>query len=171
MASTKSVSPTLPKHHSELDLNLSISPSDEFELQPNRDPEPPAALLADQKLEWVSGVRLVNIVAAVTLVCFLVLLDAAVIVTAVPRITSRFHSLHDVGWYGSAYQLARYTMQASFEDWLVDMVSSATLQPLTGKVYVNFKTKVNHNVLAEYTRKHGLNFSPLVDFHGLFRHL
>lgn len=26
---------------------------------------------------------------------------------AIPRITSEFHSLADVGWYGSAYQLAR----------------------------------------------------------------
>ena len=39
-------------------------------------------------------------------------------------ITSRFNSLHDVGWYGSSYLLA-----------------SAALQPLTGKVYARFNTK------------------------------
>jgi MFS family permease len=45
-------------------------------------------------------------------------------VQAIPKITSDFHSLEDVGWYGAAYQLA-----------------SATLQPLTGKVYTNFNNK------------------------------
>ena len=43
---------------------------------------------------------------------------------AVPQITNDFQSLADVGWYGAAYQLA-----------------SAALQPLTGKIYVNFKNK------------------------------
>jgi MFS family permease len=43
---------------------------------------------------------------------------------AIPQITSRFHSLHDVGWYGSSYLLA-----------------SAALQPLTGKIYSLFNTK------------------------------
>jgi hypothetical protein len=27
---------------------------------------------------------------------------------AIPQMTSDFNSLEDVGWYGSAYQLARY---------------------------------------------------------------
>lgn len=27
---------------------------------------------------------------------------------AIPHITSQFHSLSDVAWYGSAYQLTRY---------------------------------------------------------------
>jgi MFS family permease len=43
---------------------------------------------------------------------------------AVPVITSRFNSLHDVGWYGASYLLA-----------------SAALQPLTGKIYARFDTK------------------------------
>lgn len=45
-------------------------------------------------------------------------------VQAIPKITNDFQSLKDVGWYGSAYQL-----------------SSAVLQPLAGKIYVNFKNK------------------------------
>jgi hypothetical protein len=60
----------------------------------------------------------------VTLVCFLVLLDTSIIVTvglsvsfstntldtsqAIPVITTHFHSLEDLGWYGSSYQIARY---------------------------------------------------------------
>jgi len=43
---------------------------------------------------------------------------------AVPYITGQFKSLSNVGWYGAAYQL-----------------SSAALQPLTGKFYANFSTK------------------------------
>ncbi|RAQ98940.1 sterol glucosyltransferase [Stemphylium lycopersici] len=43
---------------------------------------------------------------------------------AIPRITTEFHSLHDVGWYIGAYTLA-----------------SATLQPLSGKLYMHFNNK------------------------------
>ena len=115
MASTPLSSPKLPPQRSELDLEdkercLSNRSSDGLGLESNRAPEPPDALPAEQDFEWVSGVKLLNIMTAVTLVCFLVLLDSAIIVTAVPRITSDFHSLPDVGWYGSAYQLARYVV-------------------------------------------------------------
>ena len=57
--------------------------------------------------EWVSGLPLTIILGAICLVCFLMLLDTSIVVTAIPQITSDFHSLQDVGWYGSAYQLAR----------------------------------------------------------------
>jgi MFS family permease len=43
---------------------------------------------------------------------------------ATPKITSDFHSLDNVGWYGAAYQL-----------------TASTLQPLTGKIYTNFNLK------------------------------
>lgn len=43
---------------------------------------------------------------------------------AIPRITSDFHSLPDVGWYGSAYLLA-----------------NCSLQPLAGKIYTHFNSK------------------------------
>lgn len=107
--------PTLPQQRSELSLenkehDSSTPPSDESESISTQAPEPPFALPASQNLEWVSGVKLFNIVAAVTLVCLLMLLDSSIIVTAIPRITSDFHSLPDVGWYGSAYQLARYAV-------------------------------------------------------------
>lgn len=39
------------------------------------------------------------------LVLFLVALDRLIIGVAIPRITDEFHSLGDVGWYGSAYLL------------------------------------------------------------------
>ncbi|KAI9703447.1 MAG: hypothetical protein M1820_005920 [Bogoriella megaspora] len=73
---------------------------------------------------FLTGPKLLVVLASVTLVFFLVLLDMSIISTAIPRITSDFHSLEDVGWYGAAYNLA-----------------SASLQPLTGKFYTHFKTK------------------------------
>ncbi|KAL7928393.1 major facilitator superfamily domain-containing protein [Trichoderma chlorosporum] len=80
--------------------------------------------LDDQTVDYVTGWRLTSLVTSVTLTAFLVLLDTSIVVTAVPRITTEFHSLQDVGWYGSAYSLA-----------------SAVLQPLTGKFYTYFKTR------------------------------
>ncbi|KAI9034972.1 MDR family MFS transporter [Aspergillus affinis] len=74
--------------------------------------------------EWIQGIPLFMVLAGVTLVVFLMLLDVAILSTAVPEITSHFHSLDDVAWYGSAYT-----------------ISSAALTPLTGKFYSHFSSK------------------------------
>jgi MFS family permease len=78
----------------------------------------------NEEREYITGFKLGMVVVGVTLVAFLVLLDTSIIVTAIPRITTQFHSLEDLGWYGSSYQIA-----------------SACLQPLAGKIYTNFRTK------------------------------
>lgn len=69
--------------------------------------QPPAPAQTKEP-EWAHGFQLVNILAAVTFVCFLMLLDGTIVVAAVPRITDDFNSLDDIGWYGAAYQLGRY---------------------------------------------------------------
>ncbi|RAH76889.1 MFS general substrate transporter [Aspergillus japonicus CBS 114.51] len=74
--------------------------------------------------EWVHGLTLVMVIAGITLVVFLMLLDVSIVSTAIPKITSQFNSLEDVAWYGSAYT-----------------ISSAALQPLTGKFYTYFSSK------------------------------
>ncbi|KAJ5822782.1 hypothetical protein N7447_005122 [Penicillium robsamsonii] len=74
--------------------------------------------------EYLIGLKLLFMLSGVTLVCFLVMLDTSIISTAIPRMTSEFHSLGDIGWYGSSYQMA-----------------SACLQPLAGRVFFNFSTK------------------------------
>jgi hypothetical protein len=79
---------------------------------------------ATEETEYIEGVQLFLVLLSVTLACFVMLLDTSIISTAIPRITDQFQSLQDVGWYGSAYQLA-----------------SAVLQPLTGKIYTNFVIK------------------------------
>ncbi|KAK5655912.1 hypothetical protein OQA88_5451, partial [Cercophora sp. LCS_1] len=83
--------------------------------------EPPSSAVTQS---YISGPRLWAVTAAVTLVVFLMLLDMSIIATAIPKITTEFQSLGDIGWYGSAYNLA-----------------AAALQPLTGKIYTHFKVK------------------------------
>ena len=88
--------------------------------------EPPESVSTHEEDQWVSGVKLLAIMGAITLVCFLMLLDTSILVTvkaaalavllflvdnrlpqAIPQITNSFNSLSDIGWYGAAYQLAR----------------------------------------------------------------
>ncbi|EFR04188.1 MFS gliotoxin efflux transporter GliA [Nannizzia gypsea CBS 118893] len=55
---------------------------------------------------------------------FMVTLDVIILATAIPTITHEFHSLGDVGWYGSAY-----------------LLTQTAFQPTFGKVYNYFNTK------------------------------
>ena len=55
---------------------------------------------------------------------FLVALDRMIIATAIPSITDEFHSIEDIGWYGSAY-----------------MLTAAIFNPLFGRLYQLYSTK------------------------------
>lgn len=55
---------------------------------------------------------------------FVVALDNTIIATAIPRITTVFDSLNDVGWYGSSY-----------------LLTTTSLQPSFGKIYTYFNVK------------------------------
>ncbi|KAL4953389.1 putative MFS transporter [Aspergillus filifer] len=74
--------------------------------------------------QQVPLLQLVTVIFPVTLAYFLLMLDTSIVATAIPQITSRFNSLLDVGWYGSAYQLGY-----------------AAFQPMSGKLYTFFDTK------------------------------
>ena len=54
------------------------------------------------------------IVVALVLSMFLVSLDMTIVATAIPRITDEFHSLDDVGWYGSAFFLTVASFQSTW---------------------------------------------------------
>ncbi|KAL4865430.1 hypothetical protein BDV12DRAFT_200170 [Aspergillus spectabilis] len=88
-------------------------------------PNEPTTEASPTEGDWITGFPLFIVLTGITLVVFLMLLDVSIVATAVPRITNQFHSLTDVAWYGSAYTLA-----------------SCALQPLTGKFYTHFKSKV-----------------------------
>ena len=53
---------------------------------------------------------------AVALACsiFLVALDMTIVATAIPRITDQFHSLDQVGWYGSGFFLTLGSFQSTW---------------------------------------------------------
>ncbi|PHH93070.1 hypothetical protein CDD83_1355 [Cordyceps sp. RAO-2017] len=64
--------------------------------------------------EYATGLKLTLIITALCFSVFLMALDNSIIATAIPRITDEFHSLNDVGWYGSAYMLTGSSFQLLF---------------------------------------------------------
>ncbi|KAK8051583.1 hypothetical protein PG993_002968 [Apiospora rasikravindrae] len=54
------------------------------------------------------------IMISIFMAMFLVALDRTIIGTAIPKITDEFHSVGDIGWYGSAYQLTTAASQLLF---------------------------------------------------------
>ncbi|GKZ35639.1 hypothetical protein AbraIFM66950_006339 [Aspergillus brasiliensis] len=70
------------------------------------------------------GLHFALISASLVLTVFLTGLDETIITTAVPKITDEFHSIADVGWYGSAFRLA-----------------SSMSQLLQGRVFDQFSVK------------------------------
>jgi hypothetical protein len=65
-------------------------------------------------IEYPHGVKLASILIALCFAVFLVALDQTIVATAIPRITDRFNSIQDIGWYGSAYFLTSTAFQPSF---------------------------------------------------------
>ncbi|KAK4500045.1 hypothetical protein PRZ48_008231 [Zasmidium cellare] len=58
-----------------------------------------------------TGLEIACITIALCLSVFCMALDNTIISTAIPQITDDFHSLGDVGWYGSAYLLTQSAFQ------------------------------------------------------------
>ncbi|KAH8649754.1 major facilitator superfamily domain-containing protein [Tricladium varicosporioides] len=63
---------------------------------------------------YVHGWKLFIIISSLCLGTFLVALDVSIIGVAIPRITTDFHTLNDISWYGSAYLLGVTALQPSF---------------------------------------------------------
>jgi hypothetical protein len=74
----------------------------------------------------LTGTKLFLVMLGLGLAIFLMSLDTSIIATAIPRITSQFGSVADIGWYGSAYSFA-----------------TCALQPTAGKLFANFSLKVS----------------------------
>ena len=86
----------------------------DHEKQIDGEVNPNMALTASQAGYPKAG-KLIFILLALALSIFLVSLDMTIIATAIPRITDEFHSLDDVGWYGTAFflTLARQVWSSS----------------------------------------------------------
>ncbi|KAI0142253.1 putative MFS aflatoxin efflux pump [Xylariaceae sp. FL1272] len=62
----------------------------------------------------ISNLRTGFLLLAVYTSVFLIALDQLIVSTAIPEITNEFHSLEDIGWYGSAYLLTSCSFQLMF---------------------------------------------------------
>ncbi|KAI5926644.1 major facilitator superfamily domain-containing protein [Camillea tinctor] len=77
---------------------------------------PPTAVTEDEaeKRFQPKTLKFWSIIVSIFLALFLVALDRTIIGTATPQITQEFHSLGDIGWYGSSYQLTTAASQLLF---------------------------------------------------------
>jgi len=64
--------------------------------------------------DYPSAFPLAMIMIALILTVFLSALDMTIVATAIPRITDQFHSLDEVGWYGSAFFLTVAAFQSTW---------------------------------------------------------
>ncbi len=64
--------------------------------------------------DYPHAFKLAAIVIALVLSIFLVALDMTIVATAIPHITDEFHSLNQVGWYGSAFFLTLGAFQSTW---------------------------------------------------------
>lgn len=92
-----------------------------------KDPELERELSRIDTSDYPSAFPLAMIVVALAASIFLVALDMTIVATAIPRITDQFHSLDQVGWYGSAFFLTIGSFQATW-----------------GKVYKYFPLKIGY---------------------------
>lgn len=81
----------------------------------------------EDESKYLSGFKLWVLSLGLCLTTFVIALDNTIIATAIPKITSVFNSLEDVGWYGSSY-----------------LLTTTSLQPSFGKVYTYFDVKYTY---------------------------
>lgn len=81
----------------------------------------------EDESKYLSGFKLAILSIGLCLTTFVIALDNTIIATAIPKITSVFNSLEDVGWYGSSY-----------------LLTTTSLQPSFGKVYTYFDVKYTY---------------------------
>jgi MFS family permease len=94
---------------------------------PEKDLNPsssPTSLQDEKPQIELSKSRFVLVLVGLVLAIFLASLDFTIIATAIPAITDEFHSLQDIGWYGSAF-----------------FITTAATQALWGRLYTFFPLK------------------------------
>ena len=88
--------------------------TDVTEQEKTKDEEGLTRVGTEDEANYPKGLKLASLITALCLGVFLVALDQTIIATAIPKITDHFHSVNDIGWYGSAYFLTSTTLQPSF---------------------------------------------------------
>ncbi|KAL2844120.1 major facilitator superfamily-domain-containing protein [Aspergillus pseudoustus] len=74
----------------------------------DRDPSP------SDEMQYPSGLALTIIMTGLVASIFLIALDTTIVSTAIPRITDEFHTVGDIGWYGSAFFLTLASFQGTW---------------------------------------------------------
>ncbi|KAH8808301.1 major facilitator superfamily domain-containing protein [Xylogone sp. PMI_703] len=81
----------------------------------------------EDQIIYPSGPALGVLTFGLCMATFVVALDNTIIATAIPKITTVFHSTNDVGWYGSSY-----------------LLTTTALQPSFGRIYTYFNVKYTY---------------------------
>ncbi|KAL3495473.1 major facilitator superfamily domain-containing protein [Aspergillus germanicus] len=92
--------------------------SDQSSMQQKQEPspsptpgvEPPPA----NEMQYPTGLPLMIIMGGLVASIFLIALDTTIVSTAIPRITDEFHTVGDIGWYGSAFFLTLASYQGTW---------------------------------------------------------
>ncbi|KAE9366637.1 MFS general substrate transporter [Stipitochalara longipes BDJ] len=84
-----------------------VEKTDGTDTKAENDPEPITEPEEDQLAEdeYPKGFQFAFILIALILLIFMVALDLTIVATAIPKITDDFHSVSQIGWYGSAFFL------------------------------------------------------------------
>jgi hypothetical protein len=87
------------------------------EVHPAKDEEAPKGqnlpAKNESEIDYPTGFKLFVIIFALGIALFLVALDQTIVATAIPRITDRFNSVLDIGWYGSVSPRLHFCFVAS----------------------------------------------------------
>lgn len=89
--------------------------------------EPNTENAEQDEIVYPGGLQLGLLTFGLCMATFTVALDNTIIATAIPKITTVFDSLGDVGWYGSSY-----------------LLTTTALQPSFGRIYTYFNVKYTY---------------------------
>jgi hypothetical protein len=93
---TRSPAPSVREHNDGAPELKKVMSAAEAQVELSR------VMTSAEGIEYPTGLKLNLVSLALCLSVFLMALDNTIIATAIPKITDQFHSLDDVGWYGSA---------------------------------------------------------------------
>jgi hypothetical protein len=102
---TSVISQMQPTQERNMSLDQSSTASQPTDLVHDDVPQENEPSKATSEPAYPPTSKVLVIIAGLFLTAFLIALDRLIIGVAVPSITDHFHSLGDVGWYGSAYLL------------------------------------------------------------------
>ncbi|KAF2667948.1 DNA repair protein RAD50 [Microthyrium microscopicum] len=130
--SVKENEPKVVEHYGSLQDDTTSEHNEKYQQGGAQDAEisaAPAGTVVDVEEEedtshHIHGIPLILLAFGLCVTTFLIGLDQMIIATAIPKITTQFQSLDDVGWYGSSY-----------------LLTTTALQPTFGKVYTYFNIK------------------------------